>query len=152
MYRSERDVAPSPSIELDRLRRSPRGLRLTTDLLDPPVRIADGPSFVPQYESIFIAESYDFPFEGPAPTIVDGGANIGMGIIWWRAKWPEARVIAFEPDPEIFEILAWNTRFHHDLDLRQQALTAHGKGVTFLSEGTDAGRIDAGDNPIPDGT
>lgn len=127
--------------ELALLWDSPRGIETTTDLVDPPMRVADGPSFVSQYKEIFISEAYDFPFDGASPTIIDGGANIGTAVIWWRARWPDARVLAFEPDPKIFELLRWNTRFHSGLELHQCALHTQDDDVLFSSEGTDAGHV-----------
>jgi FkbM family methyltransferase len=118
----------------------PRGVATTTNLLDPPFRLVDGPSFAAQYEDIFVWECYDFPYDRPAPTIVDGGANVGSATIWWRARWPKSRVIAFEPDPGVFKVLAWNTRFLEGVELHQCAL-GDGSPTAFWSEGTDASRL-----------
>jgi FkbM family methyltransferase len=126
--------------ELARLRACPRGTATTTSLLDPPIRLVDGPSFAAQYEDIFLWECYDFPTAAQSPTIVDGGANIGLATIWWLARWPKARVVAFEPDPAVFEVLRWNTRFLEGAELYQVALGT-GMAAAFWSEGTDAGRL-----------
>ncbi len=126
--------------ELARLRASPHGVATTTNLLKPPLRLVDGPSFAAQYADIFIRESYDFPCPSSAPVIVDGGANVGAATIWWRARWPAARIIAFEPDPHIFEVLTWNTRFLDGIELRQCALVGRER-LMFWAEGTDAGRL-----------
>jgi len=118
----------------------------TTDLVDPPLRLVDGPSFAAQYEDIFLFEAYDFPYEGACPTIIDGGANVGTAVIWWRARWPEARIIAFEPDPGIFEVLKWNTRHLQGLELHRSALGS-GSSDSFLPDGADGGRLARPDDP-----
>ncbi len=127
--------------ELDRLRHSPKGRPEWTGLVSPGLELADGPSFVPQYEAIFVDGVYDFPHAGSAPTIVDGGANIGLALLWWRSRWPEARILAFEPDPKLFKFLQCNTRHLRGLELFRCALTATGADGVFVSEGTDAGRM-----------
>lgn len=54
----------------------------------------------------------DFPsFWSPRdaePLIIDGGANIGVSVLEWKARWPMARVICFEPDPDAFRLLELN--------------------------------------------
>ena len=127
--------------ELQRLWTAEPRVVTETDLVEPPMRLVDGPSFASQYEEIFINEIYAFPFEGIRPTIIDAGANVGLAVIWWKARWPDARVIAFEPDPLIFKTLQWNTRFHLNLELFQLALSTPSIGNTFRSEGSDGGRL-----------
>jgi len=150
----EMDSSPRPerARELDRLRRLERRQRTTTDLIEPPLHLVDGPSFAAQYEDIFIFEAYDFPFDGASPTIIDGGANVGTATVWWRSRWPESRIIAFEPDPEIFDVLKWNTRHYAGIELYQKALGS-GAGENFLPDGADGGRLgrpaDPSDSFIP---
>ncbi len=129
--------------ELDRLWALERGQPAETDLVGFRLSLADGPSFVSQYREIFIAEAYDFPFEGDSPVIIDGGANIGLASIWWLARWPLARIVALEPDPNVFQALASNLRHHSSerVEIRRAALSTPQLGGSFLAEGTDAGRL-----------
>jgi FkbM family methyltransferase len=46
--------------------------------------------------------------DGKVPVIVDTGANIGAAAVWFSALYPKARVLAVEPDPANFAILAKN--------------------------------------------
>ena len=41
--------------------------------------------------------------------IIDCGANIGLSTLYFLRRFPEARVIALEPDPDNFKMLARNT-------------------------------------------
>ena len=45
---------------------------------------------------------------GRAPLIIDCGANIGLSAIWFANLFPEARIIAIEPDLANFELLCRN--------------------------------------------
>jgi FkbM family methyltransferase len=56
---------------------------------------------------IVIDEEYDVARLEPG-TIVDLGANIGIGSAWFRARYPQARIIAVEPDPDTFVKLERN--------------------------------------------
>lgn len=44
------------------------------------------------------------------PTIVDGGAHIGLAAVWFALTYPEAHVIAIEPHPGNFALLQRNTK------------------------------------------
>lgn len=45
---------------------------------------------------------------GETPVIVDAGANIGAASIWFSEHYPKARIVAVEPEPGNFNILAMN--------------------------------------------
>jgi FkbM family methyltransferase len=47
---------------------------------------------------------------GPVRFIVDAGANIGDSTVWYLNRFPEATVVAIEPDPENFRLLEKNCR------------------------------------------
>jgi FkbM family methyltransferase len=61
---------------------------------------------------IFVEGCYFFQAERPDPVIVDCGSNIGISIIFFKALYPEARVIGFEPDPSTFTQLTENVRLN----------------------------------------
>jgi FkbM family methyltransferase len=69
---------------------------------------SDAPTFLKSYKRIFLEHRYDFPSVKRALTIIDCGANIGLGVRYWTRKYPEAKILAFEPDPHLFELLKKN--------------------------------------------
>jgi 31-O-methyltransferase len=79
------------------------------------------------YQEIFVDRIYTppgFPVLGPAPTIFDVGANIGLFSLFALDQWPDARVFAFEPVPQIFEVLRANLAEHPNADAVAAALGA----------------------------
>ena len=58
---------------------------------------------------------YAFPkefgaLERPVTVILDIGANIGISTLYLAALFPNARLFAFEPDPDNFQLLIKNTQ------------------------------------------
>ncbi len=49
------------------------------------------------HREIFVELQYYFRARRPDPVIVDGGSNIGMSVLFFKALYPDARVLAFEP-------------------------------------------------------
>jgi FkbM family methyltransferase len=57
---------------------------------------------------IFEGGEYAFASETSAPTILDCGSHVGLSIAWFKRQFPQARIVAFEPDPRNFELLKAN--------------------------------------------
>ncbi len=65
-------------------------------------------NLVPHVQKVFAGE-YAPPVEIPAPnTILDLGANVGAFTLWAKARWPEARVYAYEPVESTFHLFQAN--------------------------------------------
>lgn len=50
------------------------------------------------YNQVFVKEDYRFKHSKPPATIVDLGANVGYSAVWYHARYPNARIVALEPD------------------------------------------------------
>lgn len=64
------------------------------------------PSFMSLYvfEEIFLDGIYDLDVS-PVETIIDIGANTGMFVLRAKQRWPNAKIVAFEPEPGNFAML-----------------------------------------------
>src|SRR5436190_13456476 len=64
------------------------------------------------FEQMFDEGHYELPREIAASlpsgevTAVDLGANVGMFGLWLRSRFPQARITAFEPDPDNARVLS----------------------------------------------
>ena len=67
-----------------------------------------GTSDVPTFYQIFALKEYEFQLPFVPETIIDGGANIGLCTIYFKSRYPEARIVCVEPDAENFELLKMN--------------------------------------------
>src|SRR5687768_1231170 len=91
-----------------------------------PVAIRPRESDLSTFRQIFYGEEYRPPVaqvehllrttyertlaEGFVPIIVDAGANVGAATLWMKAQYPQAHVVAIEPDPASSELLRQNTK------------------------------------------
>ena len=60
------------------------------------------------FEEIFLNEEYNFDSATHSPVILDCGANIGMSVLYFKWKYPDSRIVAFEPNPNSFDLLKKN--------------------------------------------
>jgi FkbM family methyltransferase len=72
------------------------------------VRVNDGLNLANSYDDIFRRRIYAFHPTTPSPAIIDGGANIGLSVLFFKKEHPQARIRAFEPDPRTFPYLEEN--------------------------------------------
>ena len=146
-------VPLGPARELRRLRELPPRTRTTTHLLGPSLCLVDPVSFLEQYEAIFERELYRFVPRRENPVILDCGANVGLLSIYWKRRHPSARIIAFEPDPEVVKVLSANLAAAEctDVQVIPRAVWTEEGELEFWSEGSDGGRLlwDASDSRPP---
>jgi FkbM family methyltransferase len=85
---------------------------------------------------VFVEEEYRLPSdEKPVRTIVDLGGHVGVSVLWFRALYPDAEIVAFEPHPETFRRLQANVGHLPRVHLVQAALgRADGPRALFASD------------------
>lgn len=79
------------------------------------------------------------PYVRPYYWIVDVGANIGDHTHTYAQWVPGGRVIAYEPQPEAFECLAWNTRNCPNVSLWRRLVGAAGGQATVTQDRRNQG-------------
>jgi FkbM family methyltransferase len=72
------------------------------------VESIDESTFVRLVDEIFVRRPYFFQARRADPFIIDCGANIGLATLFFKATYPAARILAFEPDPTLFSVLERN--------------------------------------------
>jgi len=133
----------------------PRKQATIANLDDSPLRVPDAASFLVMKQEIMEREMYRLP-ELPGPLrILDGGANIGLSVLFFKKLCPGSIITAFEPDPEIFRILKENVEAAgwKDIELVNKALWSSEADLPFMPDGADAGRLltqaTAGSSSVP---
>lgn len=62
------------------------------------------------FTQIFLRHELDIHFDKTPEIIIDGGANIGLATLYLKNKFPDATIIAIEPERSNFDLLVRNTR------------------------------------------
>jgi FkbM family methyltransferase len=88
----------------------PRGSLLTLNIPGEvqPIYVRSSTPDVGTFEHVFVWDDYNVELPLSPVTILDLGANIGLASRWYANKYPEAIIIAIEPDSENFKVLNAN--------------------------------------------
>ncbi|OQX96875.1 MAG: hypothetical protein B6I20_13885 [Bacteroidetes bacterium 4572_117] len=107
------------------------------------VEYTDNESFIAMYKEIFEHEIYNFNCKTDVPKIIDCGANIGLSIMYFKKKFPNAKITAFEADPLIFNVLKNNISNANltNISIIQKALWNEETTILFNSDNSDGGHI-----------
>ncbi len=126
-----------------RLKRLPRYKPTETTLFGYSLKLVDSKTFLSGFREIFIDEIYRFKATDEHPLIIDCGANIGLSIAYFKKIAPDSKIIAFEADPNIFEILKYNVKSIgcDNVELYDQAVWTKDGEIEFMIEGAYSGRI-----------
>lgn len=100
-----------------------------------------------------VAARYDAILKtGRVPVIVDAGANVGAASLWFARNFPEAHVVAIEPDPENARLLRLNVAATPRVSVVEAAvagtpgkvsLAGNGMGWAVQTVRSDAGSLPA---------
>lgn len=109
------------------------------------VRYTDLLTLCPQWDALFVQGSYAFASASPSPRILDCGANVGLASLYWKRRYPQARITAYEADPEIAAALRANLAANGagDVEVVEAAVWTETGTLSFRAEGADSGAIAA---------
>lgn len=74
----------------------------------PPLIVRKGTSDEAVFRDIFLFREYDISFDFVPEYIIDAGANVGYFSVLYSSKFPNAKIIAIEPESSNFEVLTKN--------------------------------------------
>lgn len=122
---------------LDRLREGElvvQGMRIS---------FTDNGALFGMLDEIFVRENYKFVCGTPSPTIIDCGANIGLGVLYFKSLFPDAKIHAFEPDPAAYEKLVANVKGNgfEDVHTYNAAVWIEEGELVFETDGSWGGHI-----------
>lgn len=128
---------------LYKISKLPRYTKFTTTVLGSIFEGVDPPSFIAQYDEQIRRKTYKFNTTKESPYIIDCGVNIGLSVISLKNMYPKAKIIGFEPDPNIKEIADKNIKNagYFDVELLQKAVWTEETTMTFFKEGSAGGKL-----------
>lgn len=116
-------------------------LRLSFDIpvtvpgVPTPVILRSGGSDMEVFKKIFLDQEYRLPFDARPATILDLGANTGLASLYFRTQFPEAQIVAVEPDPANFAMMQRHLGVQQGVVLVQAAVWSHDGQITLTDPG-----------------
>jgi FkbM family methyltransferase len=92
-------------------------------------------SDVPTYGQVFVAQEYNFSAAIQPEVIIDAGANIGLASIYFANKFPNAKIIAIEPEASNFALLKRNVAPYPQIVPVQAALWHRNEEIDLVDPG-----------------
>jgi FkbM family methyltransferase len=107
------------------------------------LRYSDLLTLCPQWHDIFVLGSLAFETTVASPRILDCGANVGLASLFYKRRYPAARITAFEADPAIAALLAHNVRANGaaDIEVVAAAVWTEAGEISFQADGADGGAV-----------
>jgi FkbM family methyltransferase len=114
-----------------------------------------GTSDIAVFNQVFLVEEYKVSLKESPRFIVDCGANVGLTTVFFRLMYPEAFIVAVEPEASNFAMLERNTSkldsihclragiWNRDTFLRVENASAEKWEFTFLETGNQPGAVKA---------
>jgi FkbM family methyltransferase len=123
---------------------APRFTRGRIHLLDYDLEYVDLLTFCPQWHDLFVRETLKADLTTESPRILDCGAHVGLASLYFKKRYPRARITAFEADPAIAEVLRGNLQRNGcaDVEVVEAAVWTTDGSVEFRQEGADSGTIE----------
>lgn len=114
-----------------------------------------GTSDIAVFNQVFLVEEYKVTLKESPRFIVDCGANIGLTTVFFRLRYPEAFIVAVEPEASNFAMLERNTSkldnihclrvgiWNRDTFLRVENASAEKWEFTFQESDNQHGAVEA---------
>jgi FkbM family methyltransferase len=145
-----RALFPRPEVAAwDKAKRAsgdtPRFVRGRIRLLHYDLEYVDLLTLCPQWNDLFVRETFRVELATETPRILDCGANVGLASLYFKRQYPEARVTAYEADPGIAEVLRGNLSRNgsEDVEVVSAAVWIENGSIEFCCEGADSGTVGA---------
>lgn len=119
---------------------------LTVPGIPHPVTIRAGTADASTFEKMFVWNDYDLDYPARVKTVIDAGANIGLSAVFFANRFPEATIVAIEPERENFELLRRNTQTYPRVVPLHAALWSENTTLTLSNpdDRVDSYRFDPG--------
>lgn len=132
-----------PIDDLNKLRSLKRFQESSVTFLGKSLKYSDNEAFIGMVNEIFLKKNYMFNSDNDAPVIIDCGANIGLSTIFFKQIYPKSKIICFEPDPKIFDMLKYNLeQFNYsDIQLFNTAVWIRDEKLSFQTDNSWGGKI-----------
>ena len=109
-------------IALEATSKKSRTVTVSHPTLSGPITLRTRGSDIHTFIKVIVEKEYDIPELSNARTIVDAGANIGLASLHFAEKFPNAKIIALEPEVANFQLLSKNVSRYPNVVCLNEAL------------------------------
>lgn len=115
-----------------------------------PLYIRANTADVYMFKEVFIEHEYGIAGDIRPKVIVDAGANVGYASVYFANRYPEARIIAIEPERSNAELLRRNVGPYPQIEVIEAAVW-YERGTLMLEDGgnSSAFHVREGDGGVP---
>ena len=97
-------------------------------MLKHPIFLRKWGSDITTFDQIFLTGIYKLPKDFQPKVIIDCGANVGMATVYFATRFPDAIILAIEPEESNFNILVLNCKpYPHVIPIRKAVWHTSGK-------------------------
>ena len=107
-------------------------------------KFSDSGGFIHSVEEIIVDKIYDFQPDNEKPLIIDCGSSFGLSIYFFLKKFPHSKIIGFEADNQIYDLLKTNVdgfKNNTNVELHNKAVWTKDETLSFYREGSLAGSL-----------
>jgi len=129
-----------PNIRAENIENSSLGsniLKISHSDFQFPFYVRNNTSDVAVYHGVMVNCEYAFIKEKDVKVIVDAGANIGFASIYFAKLFPNAKIIAIEPEETNFALLEENTKNYPNVIRLNRALWNEDGEINLIDTGLD---------------
>jgi FkbM family methyltransferase len=121
----------------------PRYTRSEVNFNNTVLAFNDNVALLGMLDEIYVRLNYAFLTNNDRPVILDCGANIGVGIAYFKKQCPNAEIYAFEPDGEAFRCLSENVERNNysNVHLYHNAVWVNNQELDFYADGSWGGGL-----------
>jgi FkbM family methyltransferase len=113
-------------------------ITVANECLPHPVHLRLRTSDVCVFEEVILNSEYDHVASMAPRSIVDAGANVGLTSVYFANRFPDAKIIAIEPEPANFEVLCRNAACYPNIVAVQAALWREDTQLSLIDPGNGA--------------
>lgn len=120
-------------------RPSPQLVAVRLPELAHPLWVRSGTSDAATFDEVFVAREYDLPLDGFSPRhVLDLGANVGYASVLFASRWPQASILAVEPETGNVALLERNIALYPQIRSLHAAVWSRPAEVSVANPEDDA--------------
>ena len=100
-----------------------------------PVFVRNIPSDTQIFTQIFLRDELKVDLKMEPKIIIDGGANIGLATLYFKNRYPAAKIFSIEPDQSNFAMLVKNTGQYKNISCYNNGIWNRNTRLKIINEG-----------------